>query len=220
MQKQLINRSLMAGVAVFAFAALAMPVLAQEKQTTTTPTAPQKNEKTSQPKTTPQQTPNQQREQTQTKTTQDKLIEKKAAVQTKLDERKLRACQKREKSITSTMTRQADRGAKQLDVFTKIADRTQAFYIEKGKVLDNYDALVAEVAAKKAAAQAAIEMTKSNSAIFKCDGTDPRGAASQFKVSRNDHSEALKAYKTAVKNLIVGVKSVQSTTVKNVEGAQ
>src|SRR6185369_3265620 len=103
----------------------------------------------------------------------------------------------------------ATRGQKQLDLFSTIAERTETFYTNKGKTLSNYDALVADVNAKKAAAQTTVDATKTAVTVFKCDGTDPKGAAASFKDALKNEIDALKAYKTAVKNLIVGVKSVQ-----------
>ena len=134
------------------------------------------------------------------------------AASTKLADTKLRACQNREKAINNIMARIADRGQKQLNLFTNIATRTETFYINKGKVLSNYDTLVADVNAKRAAAQTRINTIKSDAVSFKCDGTDPKGAAASFKTDLKAEITALKNYKTAVKNLIVGVKSVQGTT--------
>lgn len=138
--------------------------------------------------------------------------EAQTAAQTRLADAKLKACQNREKAINNIMARLADRGQRHLDLFTKIAERTEAFYITKGKTLSNYDALVADVTAKKAAAQTAVNAVKASSVTFKCDGTDPKGAAASFKDSLKNQIAALKDYKTAVKNLIVGVKSVQGST--------
>jgi hypothetical protein len=132
---------------------------------------------------------------------------------TKLADAKLKACQRRQATINNIMSRIADRGQKQLDLFSSIADKTETFYTDKGKTLSNYDALVADVAAKKTAAQAVVDTIKSDSVTFKCDGTDPKGAAASFKDALKSEITALKNYKTSVKNLIVGVKSVQSTTV-------
>ena len=150
--------------------------------------------------------------------------EAQTAAQTRLADAKLKACQNREKAINNIMARLADRGQRHLDLFTKIAERTEAFYTTKGKTLSNYDALVADVAAKKAAARTAVDAVKASSVSFKCDGTDPRGAAASFKDSLKSEIAALKDYKTAVKNLIVGVKSVQgsstSTDNKTTSGGQ
>ena len=129
----------------------------------------------------------------------------------RLEGRKLKACQNREKAVTNIMSRIGDRGQKQVDLFTKIADRTQKFYADKGLSLSNYDALAADVAAKKTAAEAAVAATKSTTVQFKCDGDNPKGTAEHFKSSMKRQNEALKAYKTSVKNLIVGVKSSKST---------
>jgi len=109
------------------------------------------------------------------------------------------------------MVRLGDRGQKQIDLFSTIAERTEKFYTDKGKALTNYDALVADVAAKKTAAQSAVDTVKSTSVEFKCDGNDPKGVAATFKERLKAEIAAMKAYKTSVKNLIVGVKSVQRT---------
>ena len=179
-------------VVTMPFAVNALPARAQEAQTTA-----------------------QQRQETAQVTAADK----RAAVQTRLADVKLKVCQQREKTIDNIMTRMGDRGVKQLDVFTKIADRTEVFYDKSGKVLGNYDALVADVNAKKADAKAAVTAAQSTTVTFKCDGTDPKGAASSFKTSLEAQNQALKAYKTAVKDLIVGVKSVQGTT-SSTEGSK
>lgn len=141
--------------------------------------------------------------------TQQAPSERKEAAQGRLDAAKLKACQGREKAITSIMTRIATSGEKQLEVFTKISDRTQAFYESKGKTLASYDALVAEVDAKKTAAEKAVEELKSGSKEFDCEGADPKATAQAFKDDVKAANAALKEYKLAVKNLIVGVKSVQ-----------
>lgn len=157
-----------------------------------------------------------------TTTSSSMAPEKKAAPKTKLADAKLKACQNREKAITNVMGRISDRGQKQLDLFSSIATKTKAFYVVKGKTLGNYDALVADVTAKKDAAQTAVDTVKANRVTFKCDGTDPKGAAATFKESLKLQITALKEYKTSVKNLIVGVKSVQGKTTsvenKNTEG--
>jgi len=59
---------------------------------------------------------------------------------------------------------------------------------------------------------------KSTTVEFKCDGDNPKGVASTFKDLHKAEIAALKAYKAAVKNLIVGVKSVQPTTETSTTG--
>lgn len=130
----------------------------------------------------------------------------------RLSDTKLRVCQKHQASITNTMARISSRGEKQLDLFSRIAERTQTFYAKKGAVLSNYDALVADVAAKKETARAAIAMIAEHSGSFECSSDDPKGSVTSFRDHQKQAIEALKEYKTSVKNLIVGVKSIQGVT--------
>ena len=145
-------------------------------------------------------------------TRQATATEKQAAAQVTQTENRLKACQRHEQRISATMSRIATREARLLDVFTKIADRTEAFYVKKDKTLSNYNTLVADVTEKKALALAAADQIKANATAFTCDGTNDRGEGAAFKAALKTEIAALKAYKTAVKNLIVGVKSVQGTT--------
>lgn len=131
---------------------------------------------------------------------------------TKLAAAKLKSCQHREKAINNIMTRISDRGQKQLTLFGTIATRTETFYTTKGKTLSNYDALVADVNAKATAAQTVVSSTSTAGSGFTCDGTDPKAFVGAFKTSLKAEITALKDYRTSVKNLIVGVKSVQGTT--------
>lgn len=145
-------------------------------------------------------------------TTIGQAAEHRAAAQTKLAAAKLRVCLNRQKAITNIMARIADRGQKQLTLFTTIATRVEAFYTDKCKTLSSYDALVADVNAKAAAAQATVDAVKTASTGFSCEGTDPKGFVDSFKSSLKSEISALQDYRTSVKNLIVGVKSVQGTT--------
>ncbi len=130
----------------------------------------------------------------------------------KLQTDKLKVCQAREANIDKRMDHIASQGQKRYNVITTIAERTEKFYTTKGKTLAGYDQLVAAINVKKIAAQAAIDNVKAAKVSFKCDGSDPKGAAASFKTKVKAMDSALKDYRSAVKNLIVGVKSVQGTT--------
>lgn len=210
------NKTGVIALSVFAMTVVGVPAIALGAP------SPQANAQSTQPTV---EQPSDVKSQAESKktTAQAKAAEKKEAAQTKLSDAKLKSCQNREKAITNKMARISDRGQKQLDLFSSIAEKTEKFYADKGKTLSNYDVLVADVATQKAAAQTAVDAVKSTSIEFKCDGTDPKGAASSFKVALKSEIDALKAYKTSVKNLIVGVKSVQGTTTStenNTEGNQ
>ncbi len=127
----------------------------------------------------------------------------------------LKICQDRQHAIDNIMARIANRGQKQLTLFSTIATRTEAFYTSKSVTLSNYAALVADVNAKQAAAQTAVDAVKSASTGFSCDSSDPATSVASFQSALKTEIAALQAYRTAVKNLIVGVKSVVSTTTSN-----
>jgi len=191
MKKMIIKNSLVVAMAVFLLAvALPVVVSAQSARAQETQAAAQERKEMS----------------------QTTVTDKKEVAQTRLGDAKLKVCQNREKIITNIMTRMGDRGQKQVDLFTKIADKTQVFYTEKSKISSNYDALVSDLAAKKADAQAAVDKTKAVGVDFKCDGSDPKGVAASFKENMKAQNGALKIYKTAIKDLIIDVKSVQGAT--------
>lgn len=127
----------------------------------------------------------------------------------KLEGNKLEACQNRERVITATMARVQDRAQKRLTVFDKIAERVQNFYEEKGYHLTNYDELVSEVNAKRIEAQNATQ-TMAQNGTFDCSGDGPKEVLDGFKTRAMAQNGALKGYKTAVQNLIEGVKTVAS----------
>lgn len=133
----------------------------------------------------------------------------KEQIAAKLDENKRKVCEKRLTNITRTMTKMQLRGEKQLDVFNKIADRTKTFYVEKQRTVDNYEDLVIAVDEKKQAAQLSIAASAEAIQDFSCGSEDPTAIKDLFKTQIREQIAALKAYKTAVKDLIVGVKSAQ-----------
>lgn len=125
----------------------------------------------------------------------------------KLEAAKLRACKNREKSINNRLNNIATRGQRQMKVFDTIATRVEKFAQDKNAEPSNYSDLVSAVSSQKAAAQSTVDKIKADSVSFKCDGTDPKGALSVFKTDLKSEVSALKEYRTAIKNLIVGVKT-------------
>lgn len=146
---------------------------------------------------------------------QTKATEKKAAAEKRLSEAKLKVCEERTEEITNTMARMNERGQKHLELFTTISERVQEFYVQKGNTLDTYDSLVMAVDDAKVTAQSAVDATKAASEEFTCDGEDPKGTLEVRKANMEVQIAALKEYRTAIKNLIVGVKSVQTTPTVN-----
>ncbi|HTH72729.1 MAG TPA: hypothetical protein VL737_05205 [Candidatus Pristimantibacillus sp.] len=139
--------------------------------------------------------------------------------QNRLDAVKEKVCENRKQHIASIMDRSITRANKQLDLFSTIATRVEAFYVNKGKTLANYDELVTAVNNAKTKAQGDFDTLKGQT-TFDCNGSDPKGQVEAFKTALQSVNQDLKDYRTAVKNLIVGVKSVQGTESSNKEGSQ
>ncbi|MBI3573092.1 MAG: hypothetical protein HY092_02735 [Candidatus Kerfeldbacteria bacterium] len=132
----------------------------------------------------------------------------------RLEAAKLRVCQNRQAALNQIMSRRANRAERQLNVFSTIASRVETFYVNKGRTISNYDALVAKVNETKTAAEIQVATLKQD-ATFDCTAENPKGMATTFKDQLRTTAVALQAYKTAIKNLIVGVKSAQGQTSSN-----
>lgn len=184
MRKRFVALSLVSGVV--ALSCIAMPVSADDGEDHTTDTTTQEStEQTSQPK--------------------RQGAERKSE---RLTAAKQRVCEQREATINAIMDRRAAQATKHLGVFTKIYDRTKAFYEAKGKVAADYDALIAKTDAAKVKAEASIAAL-AQSSDFSCDDADPKAVTDAFKTAHTAVREDLKAYRTAIKNLIVAVKQAQ-----------
>lgn len=124
---------------------------------------------------------------------------------------KLRSCQAKENSLKKRLASLIRTATNMLEKFDSIANRVKEFYINKvlssGRSVSNYDALLADVEAKKALVQDAINKAKEDADSFTCTGNDPKGTLSQYRVNMQAVKTALKNYRTSIKNLIVGIHS-------------
>lgn len=137
--------------------------------------------------------------------------ENRERAEAKLSENRKKVCEKRQSNIKRIMTKMQTRGENQLEVFDKIADRTREFYAEKQNELPNYSDLDNAVIDKRRLAEETLLAGTSAIEDFDCTANDPVALKDAYKAQLGAQIDALKAYKTAVKDLIVGVKSAQST---------
>lgn len=137
--------------------------------------------------------------------------ERREAAKEKLSAAKLQICNNRKANIDKRVARISERVTKHLALFDSIAERAQAFYVAKGNTLENYDALVADMATKKTAAKAAVATLEAQKGSFDCERVDPKGAITTYKSTLTDTIAVLREYRTSIKNLIVGIKSVNAT---------
>lgn len=133
-------------------------------------------------------------------------------VKDRLAGHRLKACENHQATIRRILTRAEQRGANHVKLFATITTRVEDFYMRKGHVLATYDQLVGEVAAKKTAAETAINAVKAAGTDFTCMSDNPKAQVQAARAEVKAEIAALKSYRAAVKNLIVGVKSVQDTS--------
>src|SRR5688572_18132414 len=139
--------------------------------------------------------------------------EVKTRVETRLNDAKKRVCENRSKNIEAIMARSVKRAENHLKLFGTIADRVKAFYEKRGVTVANYDTLVAAIDNAESDAEAAIADMKA-AASFECDSDDPKGEVEAFKDAHKTVLEKLHAYRTAVKNLIVGVRGASEESAR------
>ncbi len=146
-----------------------------------------------------------------------RLKAKHEARQEKLSASQLEICKGREENINNRIARIADRSTKHLELFSQIAERTQAFYINNELTVDDYQALIDDVMAKKSAAETAVASISTVTSDFSCTDENPKLAIESFKTSLKTSIDVLKEYRTSVKNLIIAVKSAASSTPTNTD---
>jgi hypothetical protein len=141
----------------------------------------------------------------------------------RFDANKLRVCEKRKERFKTMMQQVSDRGAKQLGVFKAVADKTNAFYSEKGYNVANYTTVSKEVDELYTQSLAAVNTTQEAKDSWSCDGNNPVGAMEAFRTAKAAEVATLKAYKDKVRQLILLVKQAggkASTDASTEGGAQ
>ncbi len=136
--------------------------------------------------------------------------------QTHLTDAKLKACQARENAIKTRSEHLSQLVTTMEEKFDAIAGRVEEYYTTKvvpsGKTVTNYDSLVADIAAKKAAVGTALTKAQNDISGFSCDGSDPKGQMTTYRSDMQGVIQELKDYRTSIKDLIVAVRSVTGTT--------
>lgn len=125
-----------------------------------------------------------------------------------------RACEVRKKTFLKRHEMTLKMATKMLAQFSARAMRAQEFYTNKvlptGKTVPNYDALVADVAAKKLAVDQALAQLKSDAQNFVCPEPGDRQASESatFRQDMQKVKRALHEYRKSIKNLIKGIREV------------
>jgi len=139
----------------------------------------------------------------------------------KRDAQKLKTCQVRERNIKTRLDSLIRLVTNQETKFDAIATRVENRYtqklVPKGKTLGSYDALVADIGAKKAAVDAALNVAKNDVASFSCTASDPKAQLTQHRKDMQAVKAALKDYRKSVRNLVVAVRTLAGEESKSPE---
>lgn len=133
----------------------------------------------------------------------------------KRDANKIKVCQVQERNIKNRLDSLIKLVTNQENKFTEIATRVENHYTTKlvpqGKILSNYNALVADIAAKKSAVDSVLNTAKTDVAGFSCTtSTDPKTDLQKFRKDMQAVKSALKDYRTSIRNLIVALGTLSS----------
>lgn len=133
----------------------------------------------------------------------------------KLTEAKLKICQNKEAAIQKRNDQLTKTTENMLTKFDSIATRVETYYTGKavasGKTISNYDALLAEITAKRSAVQTDLDKATADALAFNCTSDSPKGQLTQFRTDMQGVKQGLKEYRTSIKNLIVAIRSVTGT---------
>lgn len=132
-----------------------------------------------------------------------------------LTETRLRSCQARENAVKIRMNSLLRMTTNVVEKFDAIAERVKNFYtntvLPTGKSVSNYDALVNDIAAKKAQVEADLTAAKEKLDSFTCKGDDPKGLLTRFRTDMQKIKTDLKNFRASIKNLIVVVRRLAPT---------
>lgn len=149
----------------------------------------------------------------------NEALKKASEAEKKSDDDFLKACENHKTAFEIRFTNLANHSQTMVDVMDKIAARVEAFKTSKNLTIANYDTLVADVAAKQLIAHNLQATAKLDAAEdFNCERHKARESVQAFTDLLHQQIDALKNYKTSVKNLIVAVKKA-ATAATTTEGA-
>jgi len=125
---------------------------------------------------------------------------------------RMQACKAREVSIKNRMNHLTQLATEMQAKFDRHAQKVEDYYNNKvvpgGKTVDNYDELVASIDAQKTAVTDALGEAQTTADAFSCENGKPKEQVKQFREDMQTAKRALKAYRSAIKDLIVAIRSV------------
>lgn len=140
----------------------------------------------------------------------EKLSELRADQAAKTSQERHKACTEHKAAITHKLTAYNAAASDKLTHLNSIFTRVKQFKTDTAQRVTNYDALVATATAKQTTATDAVAALKLVSANFDCSVADPATNVAAIKAATSDARSALKAYRQAIKDIVVALAQVNT----------
>ena len=125
---------------------------------------------------------------------------------------RLKICENREKTINNKVNAFGGHAESYLNRLDGIFEKVQAYQTEQQLPVSNYDELVQAVAGAQTDATTAVAALKVVAVNIDCSADDPAAGLSTVKEAAHEARDALKAYRTALKNLVKAMIQASDTT--------
>jgi chromosome segregation ATPase len=113
-----------------------------------------------------------------------------------------KTCESHKQGLNRKFDRIVTNSQRIQDRITKVFDKAQAYQQDKNLNPANYDDLVAKANDAKSASQDSIDALKQVKPTLDCNNTSVANDVATFKTSAQDTRAKLKAYRTAVKDVV------------------
>lgn len=140
----------------------------------------------------------------------DTLEAERAHAKVQNTQERQKACEARQGAIDRRVSNYAKAAQTNLDTFSSILTKVQAFYTSKQLNVATYPGLLATAQSKQTAAQTAVDTLKGLNVSIDCTQPDPAATVAAVKTAVADARTALQAYRSAIKDVIVTLEGASS----------
>ncbi|MEK7059572.1 MAG: hypothetical protein AAB971_02340 [Patescibacteria group bacterium] len=130
----------------------------------------------------------------------------------KSKEERHKRCESHKQGLTTKFSRISANSQKIKDHIDSVFTKAQAYQQAKNLHPDNYDALVATATNAQAAAATSITTLKNLTPTIDCNNESTASDVAAFKMAAADARDKLKAYRTAVKDVLKALQSARKST--------
>lgn len=138
-------------------------------------------------------------------------MKRSAVAHKKTKAERAKTCENIQKAVNNKLKAFDNHADKYLVRLNGLFTKVQAYQTEHNVALANYDALVATATQKQTDANISVAALKSLGTTLDCSATDPASTLTSVKSGAADARDALKAYRTSLKELVVALVQVAKT---------